>query len=67
MRFRPLHGTFGAEVLGISGDLRMDETTFRAVEQAWFRHSILLFRGLRMTPEQQIAFTRRLGPLHQLR
>lgn len=64
MEFRPLHGTFGGEVVGVPPDLQVDETTFRTIEQAWFRYSILLFRGLKMTPEQHIAFTRRLGPLH---
>jgi len=62
--FRPLKGTFGAEVVGIDPTLAVDEPTFRAVEDAWTRHSILLFRGLTMSPEQHIAFTRRLGPLH---
>jgi alpha-ketoglutarate-dependent taurine dioxygenase len=55
---------FAAEVTGLAPTLEMDEPTFRAVEEAWFRHSILVFRDLAMTPEQHIAFTRRLGPLH---
>lgn len=62
--FRPLKGTFGAEVVGIDPTLAVDEATFCAIEDAWTRHSILLFRGLTMSPEQHIAFTRRLGPLH---
>ncbi len=61
--FRPLH-PFGAEVIGARPDLQMDEAEFRRVEQGWFEHSILLFRGLEMTPAQHVAFTRRLGPLH---
>ena len=64
VEFRPLHGNFGAEVVGVAPMLEMDEATFRQVEAAWYRHSILLFRGLKMTPERQVAFTRRLGPLH---
>jgi len=64
MEIRPLHGNFGGEVVGVSPDLQIDEVTFRDIEQAWFRYSILLFRKLAMTPEQHIAFTRRLGPLH---
>jgi len=64
MEFRPLRGTFGAEVLGAPPDLQVDEGAFRDIEQAWFRHSILLFRDLKMTPEQHIAFTRRFGALH---
>lgn len=60
----PLHGAFGAEIVGAPPDLQMDEPTFRAIQQAWFDHSILLFRNLAMTPAQHIAFTRRVGPLH---
>jgi taurine dioxygenase len=64
VEFRPLQGTFGAEVVGVPPTLEMDDETFRQVEAAWYRHSILLFRRLKMSPEQHIAFTKRLGPLH---
>jgi len=66
VQFRPLQGSFGAEVIGVAPNLELDEPTFRQVEAAWYKFSILLFRGLTMTPEQQIAFTRRLGPLHYM-
>lgn len=62
--FRPLKPGFGAEVIGVDPGLDLDDATFRAVEDAWYRNGILLFRGLTMTPAQHIAFTRRLGPLH---
>jgi alpha-ketoglutarate-dependent taurine dioxygenase len=63
MLIRPLQGEFAAEVIG--ADLaRMGEDAFAAVEAAWTRHSILVFRDTRMTPEEHIAFTRRFGPLH---
>jgi len=61
---RPLHETFGAEVTGVDISRPLDAAAFAAIEDAWRRYSILLFRGVRMTPEQHIAFTRRLGPLH---
>lgn len=61
---RALHGEFGAEVIGADPGLAVDEATFRAIEAAWHRRSTLLFRGLEMTPEQHIGFTRRLGTLH---
>ena len=64
VEFRPLRGSFGAEVIGADPALEVDNPTFAAIEAAWYRHSILLFRGLTMTPEQQVAFTRRFGPLH---
>jgi taurine dioxygenase len=64
IELRPLHPSFGAEVVGVdlAGDL--DEETIATIQDAWTRFSLLLFRGLRMTPAQHVAFTRRLGSLH---
>jgi alpha-ketoglutarate-dependent taurine dioxygenase len=64
IEFKPLRASFGAEVIGAPADLALDDAGFGAIEAAWYRHSILLFRGLRMSPAQQIAFTQRFGPLH---
>jgi taurine dioxygenase len=60
----PFERGFGAEVRGIAPDLDIPDAQFRQVSDAWTRHSVLRFRGLRMSPEQHIAFSRRLGPLH---
>ncbi|MBL8701863.1 MAG: TauD/TfdA family dioxygenase [Alphaproteobacteria bacterium] len=62
--FRPLTSHFGAEVIGVDPTLQLNDADFRTVEDGWYRHSILLFRGMTMTPAQHIAVTRRLGPLH---
>ena len=56
--------TFGAEVIGVDLSREVDADTFAQIENAWHRYSILLFRGVTWTPEQHVAFTRRLGPLH---
>src|SRR5256885_11668263 len=64
LRFRPLHGTFGAEVMGVDFSRDLDASTLAEIEAAWCRHSILLFRNVTMTPAQHVAFTRKLGPLH---
>lgn len=64
LEIRPLHDSFVAEVVGAPPTLEMDEATFHAIERAFYTHSILVFRDLKMSPEQHIAFTRRLGPLH---
>ena len=53
VEFRPLHGSFGAEVIGVDPGLEMDDPTFASIEAAWYRHSILLFRGL--TPSEAKA------------
>jgi alpha-ketoglutarate-dependent taurine dioxygenase len=64
LRFRPLHATFGAEVIGADLTSELDDATIAQIEAAWHRYSILLFRDVEMTPTQHVAFTRRLGPLH---
>ena len=62
MVLRPLQGQFAAELIGLR--LPVDDATFAAVEAAWTRHPLLVFRDLEMTPEQHIAFSRRFGDLH---
>jgi alpha-ketoglutarate-dependent taurine dioxygenase len=64
LEFRPLQGEFGVEVLGVPPDLRVDDAALRDIEAAWFRHGVLVFRDLDMTPHDHVAFSRRLGPLH---
>ncbi len=61
---RPLDDGFGAEVLGVDVARPLEDATFAAIADAWRRYSILLFRDVRITPEQHIAFTRRFGALH---
>jgi alpha-ketoglutarate-dependent taurine dioxygenase len=61
---RPIQGCFGAEVPGVDFTRDLDGATARAIQDAWTRHSILLFRDVHMTPAHHIAFTRRFGPLH---
>ena len=64
LEFWPLQGEFGAEVIGAPRDLRVGDETLHQIEAAWFRRGILVFRDLDMTPADQVAFSRRLGPLH---
>jgi len=64
LRIRPLHETFGAEITSVDIARELDAATMAEIEAAWYRHSILLFRDVEMTPAQHVTFTRRLGPLH---
>jgi len=61
---RPLHPRLAAELLGIRPDLQVDDATFAAIEAVWLRYPVLVFRNIAAPPVQQIAFSRRLGPLH---
>lgn len=58
----PTGAALGAEVRGL--DLRrIDEAGFAAVHRAWLDHSVLLFRGQALAPDDLIAFSRRFGAL----
>src|SRR5713101_6719662 len=58
----PLTPAVGAEISGV--DLaRLSDREFADIEQAWFRHSALLFRGQKLTDDDLLAFSRRLGDL----
>ena len=41
----------------------MDDATFGRIFDAFQEHSVLVFRDQVLTDEQQMAFSRRLGPL----
>jgi alpha-ketoglutarate-dependent 2,4-dichlorophenoxyacetate dioxygenase len=59
---RKLHPLFGVEVVGV--DVKtVDGAIFEAIVAAFNEHSVLLFRGQSLTDEEQIAFSRRFGPL----
>jgi taurine dioxygenase len=57
---QPLSPACGAEVTGI--DLtRADDASMQAVFAALAAHGVLFFRDQQLTPEQQVAVTRRFG------
>jgi len=61
---RPLHPHFAAEIVGVR--LRdIDEPTFGAVREAFEEYSVLVFHDQHLTDDEQIAFTRRFGPLEE--
>ena len=58
----PTGAALGAQVRGV--DLRhLDETTFGRLVQAWHDHSVVLVRDQRLSDQDLIAFSRRLGDL----
>jgi taurine dioxygenase len=63
IEIRPLPGSFAAEVLGLDLRQPLDEEDFRRIHRAHLDHHVLVFRDQRITPEQQIDFSRRFGPL----
>jgi len=60
----PLSETVGAEVVGVDAKrLAHDDEVAAAITSALERHGVLVFRGLRLGPEEQVTFCRRLGEI----
>ena len=58
----PLAATVGAEVRGLdAAQLACDDAIAEAIAGALELYGVLVFRGLRLHPEDQVAFGRRLG------
>lgn len=55
----------GAEISGVDLSRPLDDDTFSQVYKAFFDNEVVFFRNQKITPEQQIAFTRRFGVLEQ--
>jgi alpha-ketoglutarate-dependent taurine dioxygenase len=58
---RPVGTTVGAEVVGIERDQLTRDEIVAAVAEALEAHGALVFRGLDLDPETQVAFCRKLG------
>jgi taurine dioxygenase len=58
----PLTPAVGAEIGNV--DLtRLSAADFAQIEAAWHRHSVLLFRGQKLSDDDLLAFSRRFGEL----
>lgn len=66
LRVTALTPMIGAEVRGVDLADGVGEQTFAEIKAAFLQHQVLFFREQsRLSPEQQIAFGRRFGDLHQ--
>jgi taurine dioxygenase len=57
-------GTLGAEISGVDLSLSLDDAVITEINQALLDNLVIFFRDQHITPEQQIAFSRRFGELH---
>ncbi|TBV09996.1 TauD/TfdA dioxygenase family protein [Phytopseudomonas dryadis] len=60
---RPFDAAVGAEIVGLDLSRPLNDADFARVHRAHLDHGLLVFRDQRITPQQQIDFSRRFGPL----
>jgi taurine dioxygenase len=60
--------SLGAEIGGVDLSRPLADEAFARLAKAFFDNEVVVFRNQRLTPEQQVAFTRRFGELeHHVR
>src|SRR5262245_66184161 len=59
----PTGAAVGAEIRGVDLSLPLDDATFAVIERTYNEYGVIFFRGQQITPQQQVAFTRRFGEI----
>jgi taurine dioxygenase len=59
----PLAPAIGAEVSGVDLSQNLSDDVFAEIHQAFLTHIALFFRDQTLTPDQQVAFAARFGPI----
>jgi taurine dioxygenase len=69
IEIRPFDAPLGAEVVGLDLSLPLSAEDFTRIHRAHLDHHVLVFRDQRITPRQQVEFSKRFGQLqiHVLR
>ncbi len=65
LEIRRLGYALGARVDGVDLSAQLDDQVVAEIRQAWLDHVVLVFRNQRLSPQAQVAFAERFGPLHQ--
>ncbi len=60
---RPFAAPLGAEVIGLDLSRPLSDAEFSRIHRTHLDHHVVVFREQRITPAQQVAFSRRFGPL----
>ena len=60
----PTDATLGAVVSNVRLNA-LDDVAFTAILEAWYAHAVLIFPGQHLSEAEQVAFSRRFGPLER--
>ena len=55
----------GSEISGLDLSKSLDEDTVASLRALWLERKVLFFRDQRLTPDQQLAFTRQFGEVEK--
>jgi taurine dioxygenase len=58
-----LHPLIGAEIGGVDLRYPLDDQTIRQIKDAWYRHTVLVFRGQDLSEADQRRFASYFGPV----
>jgi taurine dioxygenase len=59
----PTGAALGAEIRGVDLSQPLGDNVFALIERAFDQHGVIFFRDQKITPPQQVAFTRRFGDI----
>ena len=65
LTIQPRRAPLGAEIVGVDLAADVDEPTFRAIEDAYNTHTVVVIRDQHLTPAHVLRFARRFGPLER--
>jgi taurine dioxygenase len=63
----PSGAALGARIDGVDLTRPLDDATFAAVREAFYRHEVLYFRGTALSDEDHIRFSARFGELRRIK
>jgi len=64
LKIRRVAGALGAEISGVDLSADLPDAVIAQIRRALVEHQVIFFRDQSLTPERQVAFGRRFGPLN---
>src|SRR5579862_9466090 len=64
LQVRRTAGALGAEISGVDLSQELPDATIAAIRQALLDHQVIFFRDQALSPDRQVAFGERFGPLN---
>lgn len=64
LKIRKAAGALGAEISGVDLSVELPDAVIAQIRAAFVEHQVIFFRDQHLSPEQQLAFGRRFGPLN---